>query len=104
MRGVMHLELISSVSLTADNRLIVTLKSGGKSSYQYIYREAAGVHWYNEISSFSSTEIKEWAIDNWFKHILSIVSRIGVSLELADDTQWNELTKDDIDKIRNARR
>jgi hypothetical protein len=98
----MCLELISTVSLTADNRLIITLKSGGKPSYEYIYREAAGVHWYNEISSFSSTELKEWTIDKWFKHILTITSRIGVSLKLADDTQWNELMKDDIDKIKNA--
>ena len=92
----MNIEKISRVELSEDNKLKVFLVSHGRTEYQYIYREAAGVHWYHEEGCFSSTEIKEWTAKKWFKHILDIARKIGVQIELGSNTQWVNIKQADI--------
>jgi hypothetical protein len=84
----MNIEKISRIELSEDNKLKVFLSSEGRTEYQYIYREAAGVHWYQEEGCFSSTPIKDWTVKRWFRHILDITRKTGVLLELGSNTQW----------------
>ena len=41
----MNTEVVSVVELQDDGELLLQLESGGKPSYQYVYRAAAGVYW-----------------------------------------------------------
>jgi hypothetical protein len=78
------------------NELLISLESGGKSMYQHIYREAAGVYWDQKNHEFKSTPIKEWSCSQWFSHIVSVVKLgIGVELQLSKNAIWQNVLEED---------
>lgn len=97
----MDRETINRVELLDTGELFLGLKGRGKSLYQYIYREAAGVYWDQGKCGFKSTPIKEWPCSQWYKQIVSVVrSGLGVELVLADDVVWSDVPEQERIKIQ----
>lgn len=103
----MSTEIVNKVEIIDSGDLFLRLQSGGKSSYQYIYREAAGVYWDNNLHGFkfpatgkmSNVESFEHTAES-FEHILKVVeSGLEVKLVLSDGTEWNNMREKDIEKI-----
>jgi hypothetical protein len=83
------MEEISKVEILSNEEMYVVLASGGKPSYQHIYREAAEIYWDNDIKGFKAPAPRKWSHSDWFHHIVSVVaSGLGVSLELSSKTDW----------------
>ena len=82
-------ETIKIIELTNANELFLGLESEGKSSYQYIYREALGVYWDEDNHGFKSTELKDWSHSKWFTHIVFVVkSGLNLELQLSSKAKW----------------
>ncbi len=92
-------EIISEVRVLDSGKLLLVLRSGGKNSYQYIYREAASVYWEPELKGFISTDTKKWSYSEWFLHILDVTNQFGVELELGNETNWIGISESDKEKI-----
>ena len=84
----MNLENISSIEMLDSKELIVVIESGGKPSYQFIYREAAEVNWDNQLKAFKSPVPRKWSHSDWFNHIVKVAKNCGISLVLKDTTGW----------------
>ncbi len=85
----MDQETINEVEVTNAGELFLGIEGKGKSMYQYIYREAAGVYWDEEHHGFKSTPLKEWSHSKWFSHIVGLVkSCLGVELQLSSKATW----------------
>ncbi len=69
----MDIEFINKVEVLETGELLLGFESQGKSMYQFAYREAAGVYWDESRNGFKSTEMKEWACHEWFRHMVKIV-------------------------------
>ena len=65
----MKTETLSKIVLNEKNELILKITGKGNPSYQYVYREAAGVYWDEKEKGFKSTPIREWTISEWFFHV-----------------------------------
>jgi len=89
----MDSENISRVEILEGNELIVVLESGGKSEYQYIYREAAEVYWDNDLKAFKSPPPKKWSHADWFQHIVKIAGNCSITLAITDKTDWKNVPK-----------
>ena len=88
----MKLELISNVELTADGTLRLRLMSVGSSSYQYIYRAAAGVYWNPAVNAFEFATRNEGQIDQWFWHVShAVLEELGVRLQLDIGVTWTNI-------------
>ncbi len=102
----MEIEEISKIEILENGYMFVLLSSGGKSMYQYIYREAAEVYWDNEVKGFKAPAPRKWSHSDWFKHIASVVaSGLGVTLKLSNATIWvnvPEKTKSEICAVQNT--
>lgn len=86
-------EIISEVKVLDSGKLLLVLKSGGDDTYQYIYREAAGVHWEPAEKGFISTEPKKWSHSEWFLHIAKVAKQFGVNLKLSNETKWSGISE-----------
>lgn len=84
-------EIISEVKVLDSGKLLLALKSGGQDSYQFIYREAAGVYWVKDLKGFVSTEPKKWSYSEWFSYMLDIAKQIGIQLKLSKETNWVDI-------------
>ena len=100
----MEREIIYNLEITVHNELLLQLKSKGKSMYQHIYREAAGVYWDNQLNGFKSTPLKDdWSCSQWFFHIVDIAKSVGVYLQLDKNATWQGISKKDKnDILKNA--
>jgi len=98
----MRIEFIRKVYITAGGELFLSLESGGKAAYQYVYREAAGVYWDQEKRGFKSTPIEDRSCAQWFVQIVGVVkSGLGVELSLAKDAVWLDVPDGDRNEILN---
>lgn len=66
-------------------------------SYQYIYREAAGVYWDPAHQRFHAPltgyDAKNWSLADWYQHIVAtVVSGLGIYLTVTDSTLWQNLS------------
>lgn len=87
-----------------SGKLLLNLKSGGKASYQHIYREAAGVYWDNERKGFHSNEApRDWSYAHWFAHIVATVKSLGIELELCPQATWLNVPEDVKNSLINGR-
>jgi len=87
----MRSEIIKAVEILDTGEVFLALNEGDP-SYQYVYREAAGVYWDDKLCGFKSTEMKEWSASTWFSHIVSVVEQgLGVKLSLGRDVHWNNV-------------
>lgn len=91
----MHQEIINKIEISESSELWLIIRSPGNPDYQYIYREAAGIYWDNDIKGFKSTPRKSWTYLEWFNHIVSLVSSaLSVSLILDKNIEWNNVPED----------
>ena len=87
----MELLKIKKVAILEDGRLAV-YPERTSGSYQYIYREAAGVYWNSDQNCFQSTVPRTWNYREWFSQIVCIVlSGLNARLILSDDTKYESL-------------
>ena len=92
----MEREIINSITVNDSGELLLSVESSGKSMYQYIYREAAGVYWDQEHCGFKSTPVTDWSYSKWFSHLVSVVnSGLGVELLLSKQVQWINVPEND---------
>jgi len=98
----MDREIINRISITEAGELLLSLESGGREMYQYIYREAAGVYWDQQMKGFKSTPLRGWSCSQWFLHIVS-VAKLGLAIELnlSPDTIWKDIPQSAINEILN---
>ncbi|WP_188407601.1 hypothetical protein [Agarivorans gilvus] len=96
----MEMEFIQSVVLLETGELLLVLKGGGKSMYQHIYRESAGVHWDKHLKGFKSTRIRKRSVSRWYSHILAMaVSGLSLKLELSSGVSWKGISESEKSKI-----
>ena len=94
-------ETVNRVAVLETGELFLGLASHRNSSYQYVYREAAGVYWDAERAGFKSTPMEKWSSQIWFKHIVSVVnSGLGVSLTLGELVAWENIPENEITEIK----
>ena len=82
------MEVIEKVEILENGQLIVVLASGGKASYQYIYREVAEVSWDDNLKAFKSPRPREWSYSDWFNHIITGAQDCSINLILNNATTW----------------
>jgi hypothetical protein len=98
-------EIISRVEILPAGEIILILKSGGKRSYQYIFREGKGVYWDMELNGFKSTVPTSWTYPEWFMNIVSTAEICCTPLRLSSDTNWKNIpdsVRDEIISVMNA--
>lgn len=99
----MKKESIKDIIINDNNELLLKIIGHGSPSYQYVYREAAGVYWDENQKGFKSTPIKESTVSEWFLHIRDIVkSGLSVDLSIDKKASWNNIPDSEISKIKNA--
>jgi hypothetical protein len=80
---------ILKVAVLEDGRTAVFPESK-KAMYQYVYREAAGVYWDQELGCFVSTPPGEWTPQQWYQHIVAIVrTGVGLQMVLTPETKYD---------------
>jgi hypothetical protein len=68
------------------------LDGGGKPSYQYVYRAAAGVHWDNDAGAFKFATKNDNRYARWFAHIRKVLEQeMGVQLRLDCNVTWTNV-------------
>ncbi len=96
-------ETIQEIVVNDQNELLIKIIGNGKPMYQYVYREAAGVYWDENLKAFKSTPIKEWTVSEWFLQIKEIVkSGLGVELKIDNNVTWKNIPDSEMNKIKNA--
>jgi len=96
----MDKEVIIKIEVTDGGELLLILEGSGNPMYQYIYREAAGVYWDDNLCGFKSTLLKEWSCSKWFYHIIEIVkSGLGIELLLSTQVLWKNIPEQEKAKI-----
>jgi len=97
----MEREVIRKIEVNEANEFILLIEGNGDPSYQYIYREAAGVYWDEINHGFKSTPMKrDWSCSQWYFHIVSLVkSCIGIELERSRKVVWGNISKKDKSEI-----
>ncbi len=79
---------ITKVAVMTDGRLAV-YPTDTSPSHQYVYREAAGVNWNQDLGCFQSTVPREWNHRQWFTQIVSVVrTGLGIRLRLTPKTRY----------------
>jgi hypothetical protein len=95
----MDQEIISEVKITKSGELLLVILGDGKPVYQYVYREAAGVYWDNDLHGFKSTPVKQLSYSKWFFHIVGVAKYVGVDLQLSNKTTWKDIPEKDKNEI-----
>ena len=97
----MKREIINRVEVLDTGELLLGIEGQGDPSYQYIYREAAGVYWDGKRKAFKSTPIREWSCSMWFAHIVKVVlAGLGVGLRLGSNVSWINIPDEQKMKIQ----
>ena len=84
----MNKETITKIQVNEAGELLLLIEGNGKPTYQYVYREAAGVYWDNELHAFKSTPMKSWSCVQWFSQIVDVAKAVNVELCLSKSAQW----------------
>jgi hypothetical protein len=93
---------ILKVAVLPDGRVAVFPQSKS-ADYQYVYREAAGVYWNQEMGCFVSTAPQEWSPHKWYQHIVSVVkSGVGIKMILTPGTEYESKDEGFADLIKLA--
>ncbi|MCB5205766.1 hypothetical protein [Methylovorus mays] len=100
----MNRETVNRIEVLDTGEFFLGIEGKGKSMYQYIYREAAGVYWDPALQGFKSTPMREWSCTQWYKQIVSVArSGLGVDLLLADHIDWKNVPEIDKAEIQRAK-
>jgi hypothetical protein len=85
----MKREIINRIEVLDTGELLLGIKGQGNPSYQYVYREAAGVYWDENRKGFISTPMKEWSCSKWLGHIVkTALAVVRVGLRLGSSVSW----------------
>ncbi len=96
----MTLETVSNIEITDDGEIVIALESGGKASYQYVYRAAAGVYWDQDGKAFRFATKKDGLYAKWFAHILNVLDdEMTLQLRLARVVTWTGVSNEVRDEI-----
>ena len=99
----MKTETVNTIVLNENNELMLKITGEGNPSYQYVYREAAGVYWDENEKGFKSTPLRDWTVSKWFFHIKDIVNTaLNLNLEMDNNITWENIPTDEQEKIKNA--
>lgn len=91
---------IRKIEVLGSGELLLCIEGGEKSSYQFVYRAAAGVYWDRSLGGFVSKGHEEWPYSKWYSHILDATkSELGLALELARDVVWENVPAQDKETI-----
>ncbi|NVK27762.1 MAG: hypothetical protein HWE14_06945 [Flavobacteriia bacterium] len=94
------LEVISEVKVTDNNELHIKMEGSGHSAYQYIYREAKGVYWLNDLASFKFGPSKNWSVVETYRHVIQTVKEgLNLDLQLSEQTNWKNIAPQDRELI-----
>jgi hypothetical protein len=75
-------ELIERISISEDGEVLLRLTSGGRPSYQYVYRAARGVYWDSTRQGFTFSAGSDEP-NRWIEHICKVVEEeLGIQLIL----------------------
>jgi hypothetical protein len=86
---------IIKVEVLATNELSVTPVINWNDFFQFIYRTATGVVWYEKDQCFISPVPKEWSHFDWYANIVtSVISEMGVNLIITPETKWLNVPED----------
>ena len=81
----------------------MTLRSGGRPSYQMIYREARGVYWNADEGAVESNALTETSEITEIAHrMIDVTSACGIQVLLHPEVKWRNLTMEQIGQIQNA--
>ena len=93
---------IMKISVLEDGRLAI-FPEQVSSSFQYIYREAAGVYWDDDLKCFKSTPPSDWNYYKWYQHIVTLVrSAVQLQMLLTPKTVYDSQEAEFIDTIKKA--
>jgi hypothetical protein len=96
----MTLETVSDIEITDEGVILITLQSGGKPSYQQVYRAAAGVYWDQDGKAFRFATKNDGLYAKWFAHILNVLSdEMGLQLRLAKVVTWTAVSDEVRDEL-----
>lgn len=99
----MIVETVSNIEIVNGGALLLRLASGGRPSYQYIYRASAGVYWDQEKYAFKLAARANDDYAKCFAHMLKILEdEMGLQLRLSDEATWiniSDKVKDEISGI-----
>jgi hypothetical protein len=96
----MTLESVSNIEITNEGVIVIALESGGKPSYQYVYRAAAGVYWDQDRRAFRFATKNDGRYAKWFAHILSVLNdEMGLQLRLAKAVTWTAVPDEVRDEL-----
>lgn len=89
----MLLETVSNIEIAStDGLLVVRLASGGKPSYQYVYRAAAGIYWDNDTGAFKFKTKSDTRFVHWFAHLCEVLEdEMDLRLRLDGRTTWTNV-------------
>jgi len=93
------MEEIAKIEVLENGQLAIVLGSGGNASYQYIYREAAGVTWDNQLKAFKSPAPQGWDYPAWFRQIVKVAANCNIHLRLSKETTWVNVSAKDKETI-----
>lgn len=75
-------EQVEKISIEGDGEILLQLTSGGRPSYQYVYRAARGVYWDNTRQGFTFSAGSDEP-NLWIDHIRKVVEdELGIELIL----------------------
>ena len=80
----MDAEVLAKIE-ASDGTVRLALKSGGKPSYQYVYRAAKGVYWDNEAGVFTFDAGTEMNIEAAIRHVIAVIREEMNLNDLVDD-------------------
>jgi hypothetical protein len=99
----MDQETINRIEVLDTGELLLGLESGGKSMYQYVYREARGVYWDQNQRVFKSTPMTDWSCSRWFEHIIEVAGDCGIQLALGNHVSWLNIPAEQKSAIENGK-
>jgi hypothetical protein len=91
----MTVETVSNIEITNEGVIVIALESGGKPSYQYVYRAAAGINWDQNGKAFRFATKNDGLFAKWFTHILKVLDEeMGLQLRLEKAVIWTTVSKE----------
>lgn len=96
----MTLETVSDIEITDEGVIVIALESGGKPSYQHVYRAAAGVYWDQDGKAFRFATKHDGLYAKWFAHMLNVLDdEMGLKLRLAKVVTWTGVSDEVRDEL-----
>ena len=81
---------IEEVGLDSHGHLYVRPVTTNADEFAYIYRDASGVRWSNELRTLHAAEPERWQATDLYRQIIDAVRReYGTQLLIKPETRWS---------------